>query len=217
MGDIFASPPTATYCGGRGFGSNIVAGRIGDDSGATKPYKAMKKIAPDPSGLNRCDQICSRDSSGDGYLACNPIGDKGITVWRQFTSTPTFSFDGDKHGFISDGSTVPSTLSLSNSTSEHIHGRPRPPHVCHVKRGAHSLEHRPIQPRAAMTAAASPEVRTGTISKSTSSRPAAHQASSRERSSVFMICQQVAKSRSTQLATYSSPSTRWRPSSRSRR
>ena len=29
IGDIFASPPVAKFCGGRGFGSNVVAGRIG--------------------------------------------------------------------------------------------------------------------------------------------------------------------------------------------
>lgn len=100
----------------------MVAGRIGDDSGKTKPYKALTDSVKDPGGYHRCDSLCSRDPSGDGYDACNPIGDKGITVWRQFASTPTFSFESDKQGFAVDTSNTTAPTSLSISSDRSIHG-----------------------------------------------------------------------------------------------
>jgi hypothetical protein len=108
FGDLFVSPPTGRYCGGRGFGSNVVAGRIGDQAGASVPYK----VAKSPDGTStRCDMVCARDSSGDGYGSCQGIN-KTITVWRQFTGTPALSFESGAVGFASASST-PAKVSIS--------------------------------------------------------------------------------------------------------
>src|SRR5262245_20286968 len=65
--------------------------------------------------------------------------------------------------------------------------------------------------------AASAEVRTGTISKSTKSRQFAVHLSNSVTSSVCMSCQQVLKPKSIQLEMYSNPSGIIRPFSRKRR
>ena len=114
VGDIFPSPPKSRYCGGRGYGSNIVKGRIGDDNQKTVPYKTITTTA----GYDRCDDVCERNSTGDGYDAC-PVGNHIITVWRKFTSTPAISFESDKGGFVTEGS---AKTSLSNPTDESISG-----------------------------------------------------------------------------------------------
>jgi hypothetical protein len=115
LGDIFASPPTARYCGGRGYGSNVVAGRIGaNQSGA--PYSVLTSA----SGSTRCDAICARDSSGDGYSACAGLPFNPITVWRQFVSAPALSFETSTQGFTSKNSTQPTSLMLSGA--EHLSG-----------------------------------------------------------------------------------------------
>ena len=116
IGDLFASPPVARYCGGRGFGSNIVAGRIGDNNQQGEPYSVIVKSS---NGSTRCDDNCARDPSGDGYTACYPYSGKAITVWRQFTSTPGISFESDVAGFTSVGA-VPATVRVSSDKA--IHG-----------------------------------------------------------------------------------------------
>ena len=114
LGDIFASPPTALYCGGRGYGSNVVAGRIGaNQSGA--PYKVLTSA----SGSTRCDAICLRDSSGDGYPACASLVFNPITVWRQFV-WPAVSFETSTQGFTSKNSSQPTSITLSSA--EHLSG-----------------------------------------------------------------------------------------------
>src|SRR5262249_30102367 len=52
LGDLFVSPPVARYCGGRGYGSNVVAGRIGDNGQNGEPYSV---IVNPGSGSTRCD------------------------------------------------------------------------------------------------------------------------------------------------------------------
>ena len=115
IGDLFASPPVARYCGGRGFGSNVVAGRIGDNNQSGEPYSVIVKAS---TGSTRCDDSCARDPSGDGYTACYPFAGKAITVWRQFTSTPQISFESDTAGFASIGG-VPASLRVSSDKALH--------------------------------------------------------------------------------------------------
>ncbi len=115
FGDLFVSPPTGRYCGGRGFGSNVVAGRIGDQAGASVPYK----VAKSPDGTStRCDMVCKRDPSGDGYNSCQGVN-QTITVWRQFTGTPALSFESAPLGFASAAGT-PAKVSIS--TAQALHG-----------------------------------------------------------------------------------------------
>ena len=116
IGDLFASPPVARYCGGRGFGSNVVAGRIGDNNQQGEPYSVIVKAS---TGSTRCDDSCARDPSGDGYTACYPYGGKAITVWRQFTSTPAMSFENGTAGFASVGGGMPATMRVSSDKALH--------------------------------------------------------------------------------------------------
>lgn len=111
LGDLFASPPVGRYCGGRGYGSNIVAGRIGDTGQTNEPYTVLH----DATGTStRCDDICWRDPSGDGYLSCGDVGNgKAITVWRQLTSAPDQSFESNLAGFALSSGSEPTTLALA--------------------------------------------------------------------------------------------------------
>lgn len=93
VGDLFASPPVARYCGGRGYGSNIVAGRIG-----ASPKGAPYTVLSDASGSTRCDNTCLLDPGGDGCSSCGGVAGNPITVWRQFTSAPALSFDSSMGG-----------------------------------------------------------------------------------------------------------------------
>jgi hypothetical protein len=115
IGDIFASPPVARYCGGRGFGSNVVAGRIGDKGQSGQPYSVITAS----NGSTRCDASCSRDPSGDGFTYCSPIAGKAITIWRQFDKSPALSFESGISGFTAQ---TPGTLSLTSTTAKAIHG-----------------------------------------------------------------------------------------------
>lgn len=115
IGDLFASPPVARYCGGRGYGSNVVAGRIGDNNQQGEPYSVIVKAS---TGSTRCDDSCARDPSGDGYTSCYPYGGKAITVWRQFTTTPEISFESDTAGFTSVGG-IPATMRVSSDKALH--------------------------------------------------------------------------------------------------
>jgi len=116
VGDLFASPPIARYCGGRGYGSNIVAGRIGDTSQQGEPYS----VIVGNSGSTRCDDNCARDPSGDGYTSCLSIPGQAITVWRQLSVTPNFSFESNMGGFTLASGSPPTQLSLS--TDKHLDG-----------------------------------------------------------------------------------------------
>jgi hypothetical protein len=111
VGDLFRSPPVGRYCGGRGYGSNIVAGRIGDTGQGTVPYQVV--VAD--NGSTRCDASCSRDSTGSGYTACadGGLGGTPITVWRQFISPPDISFESNVAGFVVGPGSQPTTLSAS--------------------------------------------------------------------------------------------------------
>jgi hypothetical protein len=116
LGDIFVSPPVARYCGGRGYGSNVVAGRIGaNQSGA--PYSVLKSA----SGSTRCDDICARGPGNDGYTACGIAGSP-ITVWRQLVSSPAMSFESSTGGFTNAnvGNVQPTTLGISSD--QHLSG-----------------------------------------------------------------------------------------------
>jgi hypothetical protein len=116
VGDLFTSPPLARYCGGRGFGSNVVAGRIGDDNQHGQPYSVMK----DSKGDTSCDTVCSGTSNGDGYTNCGGIPGNPITVWRQLASPPAIGFEGNTGGFNSNSGDQP--LSLSVASDRHVEG-----------------------------------------------------------------------------------------------
>jgi hypothetical protein len=118
VGDLFASPPTARYCGGRGYGSNVVAGRIGDTGQSGEPYQVM--IAS--NGSTSCEASCARDATGDGYTACLAAGISGnpITVWRQFITSPNISFEGNTGNFMLASGSQPTTMSVATDRS--IHG-----------------------------------------------------------------------------------------------
>ena len=80
FGNIFTSPPTANYCGGRNIAAAQVAGRIGANvSGA--PYT-------DPWGPSgQCVDHCTTPPSPDtqnGFKSCNG-NSQVITVWRKAT------------------------------------------------------------------------------------------------------------------------------------
>jgi hypothetical protein len=116
IGNLFTSPPIARYCGGRGYGSNVVKGRIGDDSQVSKPYSVMTS----GTGSTRCDNICSRDASGDGYVDCSPIAGKALTVWRQMVGTPTYSFETGVSPFYgADGHAYKPSLLVSGAQALH--------------------------------------------------------------------------------------------------
>jgi hypothetical protein len=116
IGDLFASPPISKFCGGRGYGSNVVSGRIG--AGQTNaPYKALYNAS---TNSNRCDDTCTMDPTGDGYSSCAGVAGIPITVWRQFTSAPAISFEYGGQGFSNTGSSQPTWLTLSSD--QHLSG-----------------------------------------------------------------------------------------------
>jgi hypothetical protein len=115
VGDLFVSPPIARYCGGRGFGSNVVAGRIGDDSQGAKPYTVMKSS----TGSTSCDVVCTGTSSGDGYTNCGGVAGNPITVWRQLAAPPAIGFEGNLGGFVAKGD---QPLSLSVASDRFVEG-----------------------------------------------------------------------------------------------
>jgi hypothetical protein len=117
IGDLFASPPIANFCGGRGYGSNVVSGRIGAGQ-SNAPYKPLKNASKNNS--DRCDDTCTMDPSGDGYSSCTAVLGNPITVWRQFTSAPVVSFESGAQGFSNSPSSQPTTLGLS--TDQHLSG-----------------------------------------------------------------------------------------------
>jgi len=96
----------------RAYGSNIVAGRIGDSGQNGEPYQVMVNSA---NGSSACASVCQADTSGDGFVACNAGGAAGIpiTVWRKFISAPAISFERDLAGFTVDSSITPTSLTLS--------------------------------------------------------------------------------------------------------
>ena len=50
------------------------------------------------------------DTSGDGYVDCNPIAGKAITVWRQFANAPELSFENSTNSFaVNTKGTQPAT------------------------------------------------------------------------------------------------------------
>ena len=118
IGDLFTSPPIARYCGGRGYGSNVVAGRIGDTGQTGEPYQVM--VAS--NGSTSCEASCARYATGDGYTACLAAGVSGnpITVWRQFVTTPNISFEGNTGSFTLASGSQPTTLSVASDRA--IHG-----------------------------------------------------------------------------------------------
>lgn len=93
MGDLFTSPPVGKYCTGRGYGANVVAGRIGANQTGT-PYSLALSVA----GSGRCDHQCVTSADVSGYYDCAVPGHP-ITVWRGLTRKPTFDFETSMHGF----------------------------------------------------------------------------------------------------------------------
>jgi hypothetical protein len=110
VGDLFTSPPVARYCGGRGFGSNVVAGRIGDDNQHGQPYSVMRSSSGDTS----CDVVCTGNASGDGYTNCGGMAGNPITVWRQLAAPPAIGFEGNTGGFNAQSGDQPLALSVAS-------------------------------------------------------------------------------------------------------
>ena len=115
VGDLFTSPPVARYCGGRGYGSNVVSGRIGAAQ-TNQPYKILRRA---DTGSERCDDTCIRDESGDGYVSCSGVAGNVVTVWRQITSPPAISFETGTSGFTPDGGGAVTTLTRSSAKALH--------------------------------------------------------------------------------------------------
>jgi hypothetical protein len=118
LGDIFTSPPTARYCGGRGYGSNVVAGRIGANQNGA-PYTVLTNPS---TGSTRCDDTCAMDPSGDGYTNCAGVAGNPITVWRKFVSAPALSFETSTQGFTNNGAGSPLYTTVGLSSAEHLSG-----------------------------------------------------------------------------------------------
>jgi hypothetical protein len=85
FGNIFVSPPRAYYCGGRGFSSGVVPGRIGAaQSGApyVNPFGWSGALCTTQGqGFGTCVPA-DYPNSGDGFKACGGYNNV-MTVWRQ--------------------------------------------------------------------------------------------------------------------------------------
>jgi hypothetical protein len=85
----------AYFCEGAGFGNGIVPGRLG----ANLPSSAYRN----PWGAGaKCDNHCTKHSSGDGYVECNGHTNP-ITVWRAASYNPVFD-TGYRYTFTSTSS-----------------------------------------------------------------------------------------------------------------
>jgi hypothetical protein len=86
FGNIFTTPPRAYYCGGPGFGTNVVPSRIGATRVAAayvNPFGWAGAQCPLPGpGIDSSCVNADYPNSGDGYKACAGYNHV-MTVWRR--------------------------------------------------------------------------------------------------------------------------------------